>query len=407
MKTYPRYLALFIFFLNTSIIAQEKADSPFNSFSRNVENYNILNISPEFFVGQTFQPNSWFPKLKTHYMFGVSLENKKSNFIKKWSNTINLSSTGVGVYFSSIGNNEIVGNSISILPFVEINLNNKETFSTKFGLGASYFTKKYHLVNNPLNTAVSTKFTWAFQIFIYHTIHLNSNRSLKIGAGYFHQSNGHTQLPNSGLNTVLASVSTSFQLNKKLVNEYPIIDLTTDSKKYNTFYAFRYGQGFQKFIAHESNVKTVNVIEFKGGVFYKNVLKFSAGITYNFYHHYYDYIKKYEVEPYFEKPVLNASNVYLSIGVEALFGNIGIDWEGGLNVYKPFYKQHYILENEKLDNIYKLKKLFLGRLGLKLYAINTLKKPKNNFYISTHIKSNLSQADYTALSVGFIHRVFK
>ena len=90
-----------------------------------------------------------------------------------------------------------------------------------------------------------------------------------------------------------------------------------------------------------------------------------------------------------------------------MFGNIGIDWEGGLNVYKPFYKEHYILENEELDNFYKLKNLFLGRLGLKLYAINTLKKPKSNFYIGTHIKSNLSQADYTELSIGFVHRILR
>jgi hypothetical protein len=374
-------------------------------FAQNNDNYEGLNLSPELFFGQTFQPNSWFPKLKSHYMLGISFEKKNSIFKNKWSNTINLSSTGVGLYYSSLGNNEVVGNAISILPFVEINLNEKETFSGKFALGTSYFTTQYHPINNPLNTAVSSKFTWAFQTFIYYKFRLNNARSLKVGAGYFHHSNGHTQLPNSGLNTALASFSTSFELNKKLINYDTVDNLTNDSKKYTSFYAFRYGQGIQKFIDHESSVKAINAIEFKGGVFYMDFLKFSAGITYNFYRHYYDYIKEYKLEPYIENPLLNASNVYLSIGIEALFGNIGIDWEGGLNVYKPFFKEHYLLENEKLDNFYKPKKLFLGRLGLKLYAINTLKKPKNNFYIGTHIKSNLSQADFTELSVGFVHRI--
>ncbi|REE81743.1 lipid A 3-O-deacylase PagL [Lutibacter oceani] len=374
-------------------------------FAQNNEKYDALNFSPELFFGQTFQPNSWFPKLKSHYMLGFSFEKNNNIFKNKWSNTINLSSTGVGLYFSSLGNQEVVGNAISILPFVEINLNKKESFSTKFGLGTSYFTTQYHPENNPLNTAVSTKLTWAFQTFVYYKFHLKNKRTLKIGAGYFHHSNGHTQLPNSGLNTALASVSTSFKLNKKQFKENH--NLTTDFKKYKAFYAFRYGQGIQKFIDHESTVKAINAIEFKGGFFYKDILKFSAGITYNFYRHYYDYIKENEVDPYFERPILNASNIYLSIGVEALFGNIGIDWEGGLNVYKPFYKEHYILQDETLNNIYKLKKLFLGRLGLKLYVINTLKKPKNNFYIGAHIKSNLSQADFTELSIGFVHRIFK
>ena len=379
----------------------------YNSFAQNDQNYNTLKISPEFFIGQTFQPNSWFPKLKTHFMFGVSLENQNSNFINKWSNTINLSTTGVAAFYSNIGNNEVVGNAISLLPFVVINLNKQQTFSAKFGLGTSYFTKKYHPENNVLNTAVSTNFTWAFLTSIYYNLKLKNERLLKIGVGYFHHSNGHTQLPNSGLNTALASISTSFELRKKYVNTTSNIDLTTNINKYTKFYEVRYGQGIQKFIDHESSVKAVNSLEIKGGLFYKDILKISTGITYSFYQHYYDYIKEFKVEPYFNKPFANASNVYISVGVEALFGNIGIDWEGGLNVHKPFYKEHYILEEDALDNIYKFKKLFLGKLGLKLYAINTLKKPKSNLYIGAHIKSNLSQADYTELSIGFVHRIFK
>ncbi|MEX1383936.1 acyloxyacyl hydrolase [Lutibacter sp.] len=376
----------------------------FISFAQKNENYNTLSITPEIFVGQTFQPNSWFPKLKTHYMFGVSLENKNGNFIKNWNSTINLSTTGVAAYYSSLGNNEVVGNAVSILPFVEINLNKQATFSAKFGLGASYFTKKYHPENNALNTAVSTNFTWAFLTSIYYNFQLKNERLLKIGVGYFHHSNGHTQLPNSGLNSALASISTSFELKKKYINADSNIGLKSNLKKYTKFYEVRYGQGIQKFIDHKSSIKVINSLEIKGGLFYKDILKFSTGITYSFYQHYYDYIKEYEVEPYFNNPFLNASNIYVSVGIEALFGNIGIDWEGGLNVHKPFYKEHYILEEEALDNIYKLKKVFLGKLGLKLYAINTFKKPKSNFYIGTHIKSNLSQADYTELSIGFVHR---
>lgn len=388
---------LFFFFSFTVLI----------SFSQKSEKLNTLNLSPEFFVGQTFQPNSWFPKLKTHYMFGLSLEHKNANFLKKWNNTINLSATGISAYYSNIGNNEVVGNAISVLPFFEINLNKQETFSAKFGLGASYFTEKYHPVNNALNTAVSTDFTWAFLTSIYYNLQLKNKQLLKVGVGYFHHSNGHTQLPNSGLNTALASISKSFEFKKKFVTTDSKYNLTDNLKKYTKFYEVRYGHGIQKFINHESNVKAINSIEFKGGLFYKDILKFSTGITYSFYQHYYDYINEYEVTPYFENPFINASNVYVSVGVEALFGNIGIDWEGGINIYKPFYKEHYKLEEETIDNIYNLKNRFLGRLGLKLYALNTLKKPKSNFYIGTHIKSNLSQADYTELSIGFVHRIMK
>lgn len=88
-----------------------------------------------------------------------------------------------------------------------------------------------------------------------------------------------------------------------------------------------------------------------------------------------------------------------------MLGYVGIDWEGGLNLHKPFYKEQYLLMETELDFFYDLKKLFLGRLGLKLYTINTSKMPRNNFYLSAHINSNLSQADFSELSFGFTHRL--
>jgi len=90
-----------------------------------------------------------------------------------------------------------------------------------------------------------------------------------------------------------------------------------------------------------------------------------------------------------------------------LLGNFGIDLEGGLNLYKPFYKTHYELQKSQNETKFKLKNLFLGRLGLKLYAINTKNKPKNNFYLAVHINSNLNQADFSELSIGFTHRISK
>ena len=60
-----------------------------------------------------------------------------------------------------------------------------------------------------------------------------------MGAGYFHHSNGHTQLPNSGLNTALASFSTSFELNKKLIN-YDTVDNLTNNGTTN-FYIIKTG----------------------------------------------------------------------------------------------------------------------------------------------------------------------
>ena len=44
-------------------------------------------------------------------------------------------------------------------------------------------------------------------------------------------------------------------------------------------------------------------------------------------------------------------------------------------------------------------------MGLKYYIINTKKKPKHNIYLSAHINSNLGQADFSELSLGYVYRL--
>ncbi len=42
-------------------------------------------------------------------------------------------------------------------------------------------------------------------------------------------------------------------------------------------------------------------------------------------------------------------------------------------------------------------------MGLKLYMINTAKKPKHNVYISAHINTNFGQADFSEASLGYVY----
>lgn len=364
-------------------------------------------LSPELLFGKTFQPHSYFPEFpNNHFMIGLNYGRQNLRIKKDWESVLNLSSTGIGIYYSSFGNAEVVGDAIILTPFIDINLNKKESLILKLGLGTSYFFKKYDPITNPENIAVSTNFTWAFQTFMFYNIDLKNKRNLRVGIGALHNSNGHTKLPNTGLNSVLMSVSTNFDLKQKEIKEDNKVE-TEGQKIKKAFYSIRYGQGFQEFYAEGSDVKAVNSLEIFGGYYYKKILKFSAGATYSFYKHYYDYIVENELDPYYENPGWNASNIYLTIGVEALLGRISIDWEGGLNIYKPFYKEHSDLEGKNSESISDLKQLFLGRLGLKLYLINTMKNPENNFYVGVHIKSNLSQADYTDISIGYTHNIFK
>ncbi len=363
-------------------------------------------IRSEFFIGKSIPSYEINTGQKPQLVFGMSYEHKNNDNSIEWQSILKNPTTGVSLYYANYGT-KTKGSSISLIPFVAFHPLKNQKWTTKFGMGISYFDTKYHPINNVNNKAISSDFTWAIQGIVYYDATFN-NIDLRLGLGAFHHSNGHTKLPNQGLNSALFSVSTAFDLkNKKQKKNNTVFDKLTVKKYSNKFYGVRFGNGIQTFLFENSKLKNIYSASINGGVFYKNVVKLSLGANYRFYEHYYDYIVENNTEPYIKKPKWNASSVYLSVGVEVMLGYVGIDWEGGLNVHKPFYKEHYKLQNFNNTTKYTLKKMFLGRLGMKLYVINTKKKPKNNIYLAAHINSNLSQADFSELSIGFTRNIFK
>ena len=81
------------------------------------------------------------------------------------------------------------------------------------------------------------------------------------------------------------------------------------------------------------------------------------------------------------------------------------------NIYKPFYSQFEedfpVAKQFQGYGEFKrnFKRLLSTRLGLKLYAVNTNKLPKHNFYIGPHIKANAGQADFSELAIGYVYRL--
>lgn len=363
-------------------------------------------IRSELMLGKSIPSYEFLTDKMPQFVLGLSYTHKNNDQSVEWQSILNYPTTGVGLYYTNYGTS-IKGQSISLIPFLEFYPCKNHKWSTKLGIGITYFDTKYHIINNPLNQAVSSDYTWAVQGFIYYDIQLKKH-NLRLGLGVFHHSNGHTKLPNEGLNSALLSVSHQFNLpSKKLKNNTKSFDKNSINKFGDYFYNFRVGNGIQAFLTEDSKLKSVYSASATAGIFYKNIVKLSFGVNYRFYQHYYDFIIENNTNPYIKKPKWGSSNIYLSVGTEVLLGYVGIDWEGGLNLHKPFYKTHYDLQKSQNETKYKLKNLFLGRLGLKLYAINTKKKPTTNFFIAAHINSNLSQADFSELSIGFTHRIIK
>ncbi len=371
----------------------------------------VFFIQPEFLIGKNISNYEEFPESTFRSSVMMSLGNIHTDSDKHWVRYYNYPSTGVSVSFSHLGNPEILSNEVSITPFVilKTSRNLKRSWNFKMGIGASYFDKPYNEIENPYNYVIGSKYNWGFQLFCYKNLVVNESFIVKLGLGYTHNSNAHTQLPNYGLNSAMMSLALQFparNYNPYFAKDQPKKPINRD-KHY--FLYIRSGIGW-----HELG-GTVDPIggpdwaiysqSISGGIIFKQQLKLSMGFTYRFYESFYDYVRNNPHRKYVQHPRKESSNVNFFLGFELLMGHVGIDIEGAINLHKPFYEEYNERWEFKKGFEYWRSRYITTRLGLKYYMVNNEKMPRHNVSFGAHINANFGEADFMDLSIGYTYLI--
>ena len=377
-----------------------------------------LFIEPEYMVGKVV-PNYLNSFPSTHLQHGLALNigSLKTDTNSSWAKYFNYPQTGISLFYSNIGNDRIFGNQFSAMTFVAFNLFNKsqKPLYFKLSIGAAYFTTHYDSITNPKNVNVGSPFKWAFQAGVYKTISEKPGMNLKLGLLFSHASNGHTQIPNFGLNSALLSISAQFY--DKKISNYQLTNnqLSVRPKLKSRDIGISYGLGFHEYgdtglpvggpkkLVHSTSIYTAKTVN--------HHFRWGVGATYRYYDSYHYQITSRNLTDYASNPTKYASNVVLFSNAELLMGHVSIYTELGINIYKPFYQQYE--KDFPIGTHYRgyikfkshFKKLLSTRLGMNLYLLNTNKLPKHNFFIGPYIKANSGQADFSELSFGYIYRI--
>lgn len=384
-------------------------------------------FTPEIKTGILAEANKDFPEHDLPISIFVNFGWEHDRNPQDWAQRLKGPRTGVGLGYTHLGNSDSLGASISAIPFIEFNVFKKKNLKVHVGMGGSYFTKKYDPVSNPNNQGVTTDLVWTFKAFMNYQILSGDKVDWRLGAGYFHHSNGHTRLPNQGFNSFLFSLSAD-------IKSKPLTDANWVAPVFNpsvyNFTSFRAGYGINVLSKAEGLNDKKPIYTFAGeyGKVYDNTFKLGVGFYYRFYQHYYDYIVDNEslvqdgreFESFKDNPFSSASNFGIHASGEVLLNHFGIEVQLGFNLHKPAYKIDWRI-NQGWTNVpriipagsnivlgefttkYKLKQYISSRMGLKYYLIGTKKAPKNNLYLGFHIDSNFGQADFTELSLGYVY----
>lgn len=380
-------------------------------------------FTPEILLGKTMEANTDFPKTTLQKGLFLNFGTQKRDSNLHWVRVLGFPKTGLSLGITEFGNIEKIGIAYSVMPFAEFDLFKKKTdrWSLHLGFGAGYIDTKYDPEMNPNNLAVTTSINWSYKSFLYYRISKGELYNWRLGLGYAHFSNGHTRLPNQGLNSFL--ISASLVIGKDFyaqpVQDIDKLGIRNRIKEY--YFETRGGIG-QNVLSRVFNTKKeVFSMALSGGTIVNRTFKFGGGVYYRFYEHYYDYIKEggqlvqEQRTNYRNHPYRYATNIGLFGSAELLLGHVGVEFNLGVNIYKPFYKFDWQLSQGfyqngtylklgELDDYYKLKKIISSRMGLRYYLLNTAKALQHNFFLGAHINANLGQADFSELSLGYVYR---
>ncbi|MDO9510850.1 MAG: acyloxyacyl hydrolase [Bacteroidales bacterium] len=329
-------------------------------------------------------------------LFSVTEIMKKSNGEKPWHHYYKFPETGLKIIFGTPGNSDILGNMTAVLPQISFQYNDwqKNQLFIKLATGIAWFSKPYHYLDNPDNTLIGSAFTNLSSIHLSYVHKLNESWAINAGFGLFHYSNGHTQIPNVGMNIPIIETGIRYTSNPGAIRHK--IQSDTILKNEAWFANFKLVGGWHEMGATTQPTHGIKYPVYGLGIgINKNsgrINRWYLGLDCNYYTSFRDFITHQEI--FEDNTFMNSSSMILYAGHEFIIGHLGLDTQAGIYLWNPLVKKLYASTDF-------LKTISSNKLGINYYLFAP-EKNIFNLYFGLHIKANFGQADFIEFTTGVV-----
>lgn len=384
-------------------------------------------ISTEYVVGYSLPVGEAFPKTHTGQGAIVHLGIFQDRNPNEWAYRLGYPKTGISLGVIDFQNVHDIGYAFTAMSFIEFSPLRNDRLKIHSGIGAAFINGSNTPPFDRKLDIITTNLNWSFELFFRYNVLQYQDLGFHVGMGYFHYSNGHTRLPNIGLNALMLSTSIEYAHKKQTET---IKQKERPSYGRSSYYTLEsnVGLGIHVLSDQFNSHKNVYSTSLLGAKVYNNTFKLGIGAYYRFYDHFYDYINNNEQlirESYTnfrETPFRYATNFGVYLHGELLLNHVGILADVGYNIHKPFYEVERLLSQTfstiqetpngpekiyiyggKLNGGYRLRKAITSRLGVRYYVKSTENNTAYNYFVGANIKANAGQADFSELSFGMTY----
>jgi len=340
-----------------------------------------------------------FPKTTPTAIIEFSL-GQQTTGNKQWQQHYGFPQVGVSIVGGYLGDSKQFGFFSGVYPYVILNTLKSEKWSMSFkmGLGMAYFNKPYDSLSNPNNILIGSHVTALGFAEIYFKRELTKRLFFEFGTSVFHASNGHTGLPNVGMNIISLSSGLKYYLTQ------PPTTFERSNKSNmprSVSYFLRIGVGAHR-LGNELGPVNSPLYPVYDAAFYakKPAGKLGSaivGIGYKYYTSYYEGIIKSNV--YTKNQHAKASVITLFLAYEFEMGQMSLLVQGGINVYHPFWKDYVAVIEDEYTFYKAIEGLVSTRFGLQYYFLDK-EKFDQNIFLSLYVKANMGGADFAGTAIG-------
>lgn len=154
-----------------------------------------------------------------------------------WQQLYKYPEYGLSFFYSSLGNDDVLGREIALNYFFKVHLISKKRFKffNRTGIGLGYVSEKFDLEENYLNVATGSHLNMHFNFRFGASYEFTDKLGLNAGISFDHFSNANTSEPNLGINYFTGYTGISYLIGER--KEITKIELE-DHKIVNEFEAF-------------------------------------------------------------------------------------------------------------------------------------------------------------------------
>ena len=337
-------------------------------------------------LGPTLQINPVFPEItQISGLLEVGIRYKTFGN-KLWHERYGFPEIGLSAVYLSLGNPEVLGWGVSLLPTFRGIMKAKGKFQLHYVLATSlvFSPNIFDRISNPSNNVLGSRMSNLTHLGLEGSWHIDKRWTCVLGFSGTHISNSHVRIPNLGVNIPAWKMGVQYQISPPTTEPIASQADTSRASGISLYPGIRLGYGFTASKIPNGPVHPVYLASLHLNTFWRNKIRFRIGLEGFFNESIYSFFRNHQAD-WVPLPS-GAIGIAMYGGFEFALGRFSLMGQLG-----PYLKRAELMDY-----------LLYTKLGVQYYWIDQQVQDRMQPFLGVYVHSHSGEADFAEIGIGWL-----